>query len=317
MIKVSILVPIYNVAQYIERCVISLMEQTYEHIEYVFVDDCSPDNSIEVLCDVIKKYPNRYKYIKIIHHNVNRGLALARNTALDSATGEYVFHVDSDDWIAPNCIALLVHKAKDTKFDIIDGAFVDVYKNRTKTNLPFEYNKNEYIRLMLSGIGIVSNQIWGRLIKRELYIKNNVHAFANINYGEDYSVLLKLLYYGKRAYINDVVYYYNHLNENSYMNNLTQNNYISLIKAKLIISNFYFSISNKNEFYFETVWGLINLYKTGEILKLDTVEIKSILNRIKKPNILNLLYKCISYKHFILAKILTFCITYKEKTCLR
>ena len=201
MIKVSILVPIYNVAQYIERCVISLMEQTYENIEYVFVDDCSPDNSIKVLRDVIKKYPNRYKYIKIIHHNVNRGLAFARNTALNSATGEYVFHVDSDDWITPNCISLLVNKAEKAKLDIIDGAFVDVYKNRTNINQPPKYNKNEYIRLMLSGIGIVSNQIWGRLIKRELYIKNNIQAFANINYGEDYSVLLKLLYsiYSKGA----------------------------------------------------------------------------------------------------------------------
>ena len=81
-ILVSILVPIYNVENFIEKCSVSLFEQTYKNIEYVFVNDCSPDHSIEVLEKVAKNYPNRINSIKIINHDVNKGLAGARNTAI-------------------------------------------------------------------------------------------------------------------------------------------------------------------------------------------------------------------------------------------
>ena len=75
--KVSILVPVYGVEKYIERCVRSLFEQTYENIEYVFVDDCTKDKSIEILNSVLAEYPNRKKQAKILHHDKNRGLSHA------------------------------------------------------------------------------------------------------------------------------------------------------------------------------------------------------------------------------------------------
>ena len=317
MIKVSILVPIYNVAKYIERCAFSLMEQTYKNIEYIFVDDCTPDNSIILLKNIIEKYPKRLDNIQIIHHNVNRGLAAARNTALSLATGDYILHVDSDDWIALNSVDLLVCRAIETNADIIDGTYIDIYKNNSRTNYPFKSDRIKYIRLMLSGLGVIPNQIWGRLIRRDLYIKNNIQAIDNVNYGEDYSVILRLLYYGKRSYINDVIYYYNHLNENSYMSNLTQANYNSLIKAKSIISDFYLSVYNSKIFYFEIVLGLINLYKMGKILDLDTNEINDILKGIKKNNILSLLYKSINHNFLSFSRVLLFYINYKEKKCLK
>lgn len=317
MIKVSILVPIYNVAKYIERCAVSLMEQTYENIEYIFVDDCTPDNSIILLENIIRKYPKRLINIKIIHHNVNRGLAAARNTALKFATGDYILHVDSDDWITLNSVNLLVSRATETDADIIDGTYIDIYQNKSRTNHPFKSDKIKYIRSMLSGLGVISNQIWGRLIKRDLYIKKNIQAIDNINYGEDYSVILRLLYYGKRSYINDVIYYYNHLNENSYMNHLTQANYNSLVKAKSLISDFYLSVHNSKIFYFEVVLGLINLYKMGKILDLDTNEINNTLKGIKKDYILSLVYKSINHNHLWLTKLLIFYINYKEKKCLK
>jgi glycosyltransferase involved in cell wall biosynthesis len=90
--KVSILVPVYGVENYIERCARSLFEQTYENIEFVFVDDCSPDNSIQELEKIIKNYPNRKGQIKIIHHEKNIGLSGARHTAINNATGDFVIH---------------------------------------------------------------------------------------------------------------------------------------------------------------------------------------------------------------------------------
>ena len=119
MYKVSILVPIYNVERYIERCARSLFEQTYTNLEYVFVDDCSPDRSLALLQDVIKDYPQRKDAVRIVSHEKNRGLAATRNTALECATGVFISHVDSDDWIAPRMIECLVSKQQETDADIV------------------------------------------------------------------------------------------------------------------------------------------------------------------------------------------------------
>ncbi|MDR0829587.1 MAG: glycosyltransferase, partial [Prevotellaceae bacterium] len=108
---VSILVPIYKVSAYIERCAHSLFQQTFENIEYIFVNDCTPDDSIEKLQKIIEQYPNRKPFVKIIHHKKNRGLAETRNTALYNSTGKYIQHIDSDDYIELNMIEEMYKKA--------------------------------------------------------------------------------------------------------------------------------------------------------------------------------------------------------------
>ena len=105
--KISICVPIYGVEKYIRRCAISLFEQTYDNIEYVFVNDCSPDNSIYVLTETLKNYPYRQEQVKIVEQQKNRGLACARNKALESSTGDFVLHVDSDDYLEKNTVEVL------------------------------------------------------------------------------------------------------------------------------------------------------------------------------------------------------------------
>ena len=106
--KVSILVPVYGVEKYIKRCARSLFEQTYDNIEYIFVDDCTQDRSIDILEEVLKEYPNRKNQVKILHHAKNRGLSASRNTALDASTGDYLMHVDADDYLHVDAIALLI-----------------------------------------------------------------------------------------------------------------------------------------------------------------------------------------------------------------
>ena len=96
--KVSICVPVYGVEKYIERCAISIFEQTYTNLECIFVNDCTKDNSIKILYNVIERYPQRREKIRIIQHDCNRGLAAARNTALEAASGDYILHVDSDNY---------------------------------------------------------------------------------------------------------------------------------------------------------------------------------------------------------------------------
>jgi len=104
---VSIIIPVYNVSEYIERCLNSVMMQNYKHIEIVIVNDCTPDNSIEKVksfLDANTKYP-----VRLIHHDENLGLSAARNTGVKSASGEYVYFLDSDDEITPDCIYKLVN----------------------------------------------------------------------------------------------------------------------------------------------------------------------------------------------------------------
>jgi glycosyltransferase involved in cell wall biosynthesis len=112
MYKISVVVPVYNVAKYIERCVCSLMEQTLNDIEYIFVNDCTPDNSIEILKQTLKRYPHRKYDVKIIHHCHNQGPFETRNSGLVVATGEFISYCDSDDWVDVAMYESLYLKAK-------------------------------------------------------------------------------------------------------------------------------------------------------------------------------------------------------------
>ena len=105
--KVSIIIPVYNVASYIEECIQSVLDQTYPDLEVVLVDDCGTDHSMELAENLIRK-SNRSSIFRIEKHDRNRGLSAARNTGIKTATGEYLYFVDSDDKISQDCIEKLV-----------------------------------------------------------------------------------------------------------------------------------------------------------------------------------------------------------------
>ena len=116
-IKVSILVPFYKVENYVGKCVESLFRQTYKNIEYVFVNDCTPDRSMEIINEYIDKYGIRDK-CKIIEHETNKGISTSRNDCLDNATGDYILFIDSDDYIDLDMVESLVDTAKENDADI-------------------------------------------------------------------------------------------------------------------------------------------------------------------------------------------------------
>ncbi len=119
-IKVSVCIPVYGVEKYIERCARSLFEQTMKDgIEFIFVDDCTPDRSIEILERVLKEYPQREKQVTVLHHPVNRGLVAARNSALAAASGDYIIHCDSDDWVDLDLYEKMYAKAAETDADMV------------------------------------------------------------------------------------------------------------------------------------------------------------------------------------------------------
>lgn len=217
-IKVSILVPVYGVESYIERCARSIFEQTYHNLEIIFVDDCTPDKSIDIVKSVLEEYPERKEQTRIIRHEKNRGLAAARNTAVAAATGEFISHVDSDDWLESTAIEYLADEVNNNDCDIVTGQIIRYFQDGwTFLERPQFYNKEDFVIDMVQ----LSNHhsLWGRLIKRSLYKENNIYAIEGLNVGEDMQVMAKLAYYSQKvSTIKEVVYHYDNTNETSYMN---------------------------------------------------------------------------------------------------
>ena len=130
MYKLSVIIPIYNTAPFIERCVESLMLQTINQIEYIFINDASTDNSLFVLQNILNKYPNRHS--KIINLEHNSGISNARSIGLENYTGEYITHCDSDDWIEPEMYKTLCQLATKNDADIVTCNFTHEYKSYSK-----------------------------------------------------------------------------------------------------------------------------------------------------------------------------------------
>jgi glycosyltransferase involved in cell wall biosynthesis len=220
--KVSILIPVYGVEKYIERCARSVFEQTYEDLEIIFVDDCSPDNSIAILKQVMEDYPNRRDQIKIIQHKKNKGLAAARNTGVENAIGDFVMFVDSDDWTSKDAVSLLLKEQEKSDADMVIGGVLLHEINGEKLIYPLHSNsKSELIHASASPHSIECS-IWRRLIRKSLFVDNKIRCIEGINMGEDIQVTLRLCYYAKRiSWIDDVVYHYNLMNSNSYVHSGT------------------------------------------------------------------------------------------------
>lgn len=217
MYKVSILVPVYNVEQYIERCARSLFEQTYPDLEFVFVNDCTPDRSMEILEQVMKDYPNRESAVKIINHERNRGVAAARNTLLDNADGDFVSWVDSDDWLEPNSIELLADKQLKTNSDIVSGNIFVHYVSEVKELVEKEYkDKREMLYNQLKDTWTNDTFIWGRLFRRSLFEDNHIRCVEGRNFAEDRYIVVRLSYYANSfTTINAVIYNYDYCNNSS------------------------------------------------------------------------------------------------------
>lgn len=219
---ISILIPIYKVEKYIERCLDSIFNQTYSEIEYVFVDDCSPDNSFNILKDYIQIHnvEERNK-VTIISHSENKGISITRNNLLDNAKGEYVLFVDSDDWIEYNMVEQMAQASNNGIIDIISCDFTKEYANG-KQILQYENYANDckenMVRLINYNIGTI---LWKMLIRRNLFKK--IRFQPNIEIGEDYIASIKLYYYANNCtYIHQFLYHYCQFNTNRYSNQISK-----------------------------------------------------------------------------------------------
>lgn len=248
--KVSIGIPVYGVEKYIERCAKSLLEQTYQDIEYIFVDDCSPDNSIDILNKVLSQYPTRKEQVKVIRHDKNLGLACTRNTAVRHFTGDFVMWVDSDDWIEKDAVSTLVSLQIVKNCDII--TFDSVWHYPHKQFVFHNKNIDTPLQLLYSIFDRTNiNAIWGRFIRRSLYVDYDVSCKAGVNMGEDLQVITKLLYFAKSIYVcNKSLYHYECSNMGSYMASYSTKKTMQAVESLHIVCDFF---KDKNQVLVEKV----------------------------------------------------------------
>lgn len=215
MDKVTILVPVYGVEQYIERCSRSLFAQSYPNLEYVFVDDCSPDRSIEVVKQVMEDYPERQGAVRIVRHSVNRGLAAARNTALENASGVFVIFVDSDDWLDCEAVGAMMMRQVETNSDMVWGQRLMHEDEGESICQETVYGEKQRLTLHLMQ-RTFDHCLTGRLFRRAVFSDHGLRWQEGLDMAEDRYLMTLLTYYSRTyASVDCIVYHYERRNPNS------------------------------------------------------------------------------------------------------
>ncbi len=216
-VKVSILVPFFKVEKYVGRCVESLFTQTYQNIEYVFVNDCSPDKSMDVINEYIEKYGVAEK-CKIISHKKNQGISASRNDCLDNMTGDYFLFVDSDDYIDKDMIESLVEAAIKENADISGCGYIEEYADHSVEH-PQKYTNDHDEMMRAITLLTIKGVMWKLLVRSTIVIDHcdEVRFIPDRNMVDDYLFCCQLFYYAKRfAGVNRCMYHWIQYNPNNY-----------------------------------------------------------------------------------------------------
>ena len=235
--KLSVIVPVYGVEKYIARCAKSLLEQTYADKEIIFVDDASPDRSIEILQSVLQSYPQTK--VTILHHDTNRGLAAARKTGLEAAAGEYVVSVDSDDYLEPDALERLAGKAEETDADIVGmDCWFEWGDKRSVYTGAWSKDAHAYSRILLSGRTLPG--VCLHMIRRELYSRTGLMPEEGLNNGEDYMLTPRLAWFANGvAKVHQPLYHYTQTNAGSIVRNVSETNIRQLIRTMEVLHAFF------------------------------------------------------------------------------
>lgn len=296
-VKVSILVPVYGVEKFIKQCAESLFEQSYANIEYVFVDDCTVDNSIAILQQVLCDYPNRKSQVKIIRHPINRGLGAGRKTALAASTGNFVLNVDSDDYLMPDAVETLVRAQQTTGADIVTGAYLALFPDGSMAEKRYQgFCKEETLKLLLIQNTLLPH-IWARLIRRTIYTDHNINAVENINMAEDYALTPRLVFAARHiTYADKAVYVYRQNSPSSIFGHFSHQHVISILRANETIWQYIQTHDSQYEYTFALGIGMLNAWHTALKNGLSLLEIKSICHYVPKSTLFRLVHLLFAHR---------------------
>ena len=259
--KLSIIVPVYGVEKYIDKCLNSLVKQSLKEIEIIVVNDGTKDNSQKIIDKYVKKYPDKIKsYIK-----ENGGQGSARNYGLKKATGEYIGYVDSDDFVEKDMYKKLYNKAKENNYDIVVCGNYNVsedYQNKNIDAFINNYNTD------LENIFFGKMAVWNKIYKRDILIKNKLEFKEKVWY-EDLDFTLKAIMNSNTfAFIDEPLYDYL-IREGSTMNNSNVQRNLEILDAFNDILSYI--QHNKKEEYFSKI----------EFLAIDHIYISAIVRVLK------------------------------------
>lgn len=177
--KVSIIIPVYKVSDYIERCILSVMNQTYQDIECLIVNDYTPDDSMIKCQKLLDSYHGPIRFVSL-NHEKNRGVSASRNTGTEAASGEFIYYLDSDDDITPECIACLLEVAEsDSKIEMVQGNYMICDGNDIcpyySGDCPPPIIGNMMVRKSAHTMrGMNGNAPWNKLIRRKFLVDNHI-----------------------------------------------------------------------------------------------------------------------------------------------
>lgn len=244
MAKISIIIPIYNVREYLAKCIESVINQTYQDIEIICVDDGSTDGSYEI-CEYYKKKDSRIKVV----HKINEGIVSARQTGLKIANGEYVGFVDGDDWIDEKMYESMIRTMEKSNVDMVETGVIDSYNSFTEKERKYKlkegiyksekFKKNILNNLIYDGkfynYGVVSVYLWNKLFKRKYITECYMKLDYKQSMFEDFvSVYPYLIKHQSIAIINKAFYHYRVVNNSTKRRDLKNANEVLLLHVKTI-----------------------------------------------------------------------------------
>lgn len=250
---VTIIIPVFKAQDFIERCAVSLLEQTYENIEYYFVNDCTPDDSIIILQRVISRYPQRVPSVNIINFETNQGHAHARNVALKLCRGEYVIQIDADDWVETDLVEIMLKEAVEANADITCCGFWVEYTNNREEHY---VNSEDIGRKGLSEFKFILDYSahWNKLVKLSLIRDNNIYCIEGTNNWVDVGQVVPLRFAANKIVaVQKCLYHYNACNENSVSKHVTEKRLDDMVKIAKAVTDFIDNHST-GEFYIQSCY---------------------------------------------------------------
>lgn len=221
MSKVSVIIPVYGVEKYIEKCARSLFEQSLDDIEYLFIDDCTPDKSIEILHRVLEDYPFRKPQVVVHRMDRNSGQAIVRQWGMEHAKGDYVIHCDSDDWVDTEMYKSMYFKAIDENADVV---ICDIYKSTLENDMVqcgcHSENINGFVKNCLFQKD--SWSLCNKLFKRTVCYNRIDYPTSAL--GEDMYIFFQLIQKCQKLTYVPIPFYYYRYNASSITKKFTVSN---------------------------------------------------------------------------------------------
>lgn len=295
--KISIIVPIYKIERYLRQCIDSILAQTFTDFELLLIDDGSPDGC-PAICDEYAKKDSRIR----VFHKPNGGLTSARNYGLDNAKGDWIMHIDGDDWIEPTYIEELYDTAIKNDADIAicgfrfayeDGSFViehpTVWDDNRSTSL------NRYI-------ASVWTTAWGSIHKSSLYHNNGVRSPKNITYCEDFHLMARICYFADKVVSIDRPLYNYRQQSSSIMHSLNDKTWRDELTSYKEIIDFFRNKGELEKYIKAMSWRTL---KATQEMTLDTSRFEDFKNY--NPDKKNYIWDCpfIGFKIKMLSWLIT------------